>query len=169
MVIWLTSNPLYDKDNTKEAFLIGNLDKQLYHSGGYIMKNIPLIHCQNLNFSARLSENRIDQAQKAFGTSVVQRILCFALYLLGVNRKAVSQLLSIPLETAKSIIKTVNRHGLGALEDRRRQFSTFLPKVQPEPASITLRDEKDHVVVDLEMSATQRLKLSARTRTTPRD
>jgi len=113
------------------------------------MKNIPLIHCQNINFSARLSENRIDQAQKTFGTTVVQHILCFALYLLGVNRKAVSQLLSIPLETAKSIIKAVNRDGLGALEDRRRRFSSFLPKVQPKPASITLREEKDHVIVDL--------------------
>lgn len=104
--------------------------------------------CQNLNFSTRLSENRIDQAQKAFGPPVVQRILCFALYLLGVNRKAVAQLLSIPLETAKSIIKAVNRDGLGALEDRRRRFSTFLPRVQPDPISITLREEEECIVVD---------------------
>lgn len=113
------------------------------------MENMPLIHCQNVNFSIRLSENRIDQAQKAFGPPVVQRILCFALYLLGVNRKAVAQLLSIPLETAKSIIKAVNRDGIGALEDRRRRFSTFLPRVQPEPMLITLREEEECIVIDL--------------------
>jgi len=123
------------------------------------MKNMPLIDCQNLNSSTRLSENRIDQAQKAFGPPVVQRILCFALYLLGVNRKAIAQLLSIPMETAKSIIKAVNRDGLGALEDRRRRFSTFLPKVQPELPPLTLREEGDHVVVNLGVSG-RYLKLS---------
>jgi transposase len=108
-----------------------------------------LIDCQHLSASPRLSEDRIDQAQERLGLAVVQRILCFALYLLGVNRKAISQLLGIPLETAKSIIKAVNRDGLEALEDRRRRFSTFLPKIQFEPARFTLRDEEDHVVVDL--------------------
>jgi len=116
------------------------------------MKNMPLIDCQNLNSSTRLSENRIDKAQKAFGPPVVQRILCFALYLLGVNRKVIAQLLNIPMETAKSIIKAVNRDGLGALEDRRRRFSTFLPKAQAEPPPITLRADEDHVVVDLGVS-----------------
>lgn len=113
------------------------------------MKEMPLIDCQNLRFSPGLAENRIDQAQQTLGANVVQRILCFALYLLGVNRKAIAQLLSIPLETAKSIIKAVNRDGLGALEDRRRRFSTFLPRVQTEPAPITLREEEDYVAVDL--------------------
>lgn len=125
------------------------------------MKKVPLIDCQHLSSSPRLSEHRIDQAQQRLGLAVVQRILCFALYLLGVNRKAIAQLLGIPLETAKSIIKAVNRDGLEALEDRRRRFSTFLPKVQPEPARITLRDEEDHVVVDLGVGD-RSLKLSRR-------
>jgi len=125
------------------------------------MTNIPLIDCQKVSSSPRLSENRISQAQKTLGSNVVQRILCFALYLQGVNRKAIAQLLSIPLETAKSIIKAVNRDGLEALEDRRRRFSTFLPRVQPEPVSITLRDEEDHVVVDLGVGD-RSLKLSRR-------
>ncbi|MBW2742387.1 MAG: hypothetical protein JRE64_26980 [Deltaproteobacteria bacterium] len=88
------------------------------------MENTPFIDCQNLIFSPRLSENRTDQSQQTLGSIVVQRILCFALYLLGLNRKAIGQSLSIPSETAKSIIKAVNRDGLAALEDRRRRFST---------------------------------------------
>lgn len=123
------------------------------------MEKIPLIDCQNLSFSPQLSENRTDQAQQTLGSIVVQRILCFALYLLGVNRKAIGQLLGIPSETAKSIIKAVNRGGLEALEDRRRGFSTFLPKARPEPPPITLREEEDHIVVDLGVSG-RYLKLS---------
>ena len=123
------------------------------------MENMPLIDCQNLIFSPRLSENRTDQAQQTLGSVVVQRILCFALYLLGLNRKAIGQSLSIPAETAKSIIKAVNRDGLGALEDRRRRFSTFLPKAPPEPPPITLREQEDHIAVDLGVRG-RHLKLS---------
>jgi transposase len=123
------------------------------------MEKIPLINCQNLIFSPRLSENRSERAQQTLGSVVLQRIVCFALYLLGLNRKAIGQSLSIPTETAKSIIKAVNRDGLGALEDRRHRFSTFLPKARPEPPPITLREEEDHIVVDLGVSGRQ-LKLS---------
>lgn len=137
----------------------GQLGTELYRSGGTIMEKIPLINCQNPNFSPRLSKNRTDQAQQTLGSVAVQRILCFALYLLGLNRKAIGQSLGIPAETAKSIIKAVNRDGLAALEDRRRRFSTFLPKVQPEPPPITLREKEDHIVVDLGVSG-RYLKLS---------
>ncbi len=125
------------------------------------MKKIPLIDCQSLIFSSRLSENRTDQAQERLGSVVVERILCFALYLLGLNRKAIGQSLSIPSETAKSIIKAVNRDGIAALEDRRRRFSTLLPKAPPEPPPITLREQEDHIVVDLGVRG-RHLKLSRR-------
>ena len=113
------------------------------------MENVPLINCQDLSLSPQLSKNRIGQAKKTLGPGVVQRVICFALYLIGVNRSAIAQLLSIPPETAKSIIKAVTRDGLGAFEDRRRRVSTFLPKVQPEPVPITLKKEEGHIVVDL--------------------
>ena len=112
------------------------------------MENVPLINCQNLSFSPQLSKNRIGQAKTTLGAGVVQRILCFALYLLGANRSAIAQLLSIPMETAKSVIKAVTRDGLGAFEDRRRRVSSFLPKAQRKPAPITLKKEESHIVVD---------------------
>lgn len=101
----------------------------------------------------------MDQARQTFSQVVVQRILCFALYLLGVNRKAIGQALGIPSETAKSIIKVLNKDGLAALEDRRHRFSTFLPKTQPEPPPITLQEGKDSIVVDFGAS-NRHLKLS---------
>jgi transposase len=112
------------------------------------MEKIPLIDCQKLVFSTQLAENRTDRAQQLFSSGIIQRILCYALYLLGVNRRAVGQALGIPAETAKSIIKAINRDGLVALEDRRRQFSTFLPQASPEPQPITLREEEGRVVID---------------------
>jgi hypothetical protein len=60
------------------------------------MKKIPLIDCQNLPFSARLAENRMDQAQRVFGPGILQRFLCYSLYLLGVNRKTIGHALGIP-------------------------------------------------------------------------
>lgn len=106
------------------------------------------LDCQKLNFSARLSQNRIEHAYQTFGVAVVQRLLCFALYLLGVNRSAIGELLKIPSETAKSIIKSVNKNGLSALEDRRRRSSSFLPMAEPDPPPIKLREKQEHITVD---------------------
>lgn len=116
------------------------------------MKKIPVIDCQNLVFSPRLAENRVAQALKLFGSGILQRILCYSLYLLGVNRKSIGEALGIPPETAKSIIKTINRDGLAAFEDRRRRFSAFLPQTSLQPHPITLREEEGQLLVDFGMS-----------------
>ena len=113
------------------------------------MQKMPLIDCRSLSFSPQLSENRLAQALEAFGLGVLQRILCYALYLLGLNRSAIGRTLGIPSETAKSIIKAVSKKGLVAFEDRRRSSSAFLSQVPAQPPPITLREEEDHVVVDL--------------------
>jgi hypothetical protein len=107
-----------------------------------------LMDCQNLDFSARLASDRIERTEQTLGQGVVQRILCFALYLLGVNRPAIGKSLGLPHETAKSIIKAVNRDGLSALEDRRRSVSAFLPQPQQKPMPVTVYSEQEHIVVD---------------------
>ena len=116
------------------------------------MKKIPLIDCQNLVFSTRLADNRMDQAQSLFGPGILQRFLCYSLYLFGVNRKTIGQVLGIPPETAKSTIKTINRHGLRALEDRRQQSSVLRPKVPRKGQPVTLREEGTKIIVDLGIS-----------------
>jgi len=119
-----------------------------FHSGLSQMGKKLFLDCQKLNFSAHLSRNRIDHACQTFGSIVVQRLLCFALYLLGVNRSAIGELLKIPPETAKSIIKSVKRNGLSALEDRRRRSSNFLPKAKPDPPVVTLRENEERIALD---------------------
>jgi hypothetical protein len=113
-----------------------------------MMGDRPFIDCQNLVFSTRLAQDRIQQAQRVFAPGAIQRILCYALYLLGVNRRAVGRTLGIPPETAKSIIKVINRDGPIAFEDRRRQFSAFPKQAAPQPPPITLREEEEHIIVD---------------------
>jgi len=113
------------------------------------MKTIRITNCQDFSFSDKLSRNRIDRALEAFGTIVINRILCFALYLLGVNRQDIGKSIDLPAETVKSIIKALMKDGISALEDRRRQPLSPIPKVCPELLPITLKQEGQLVVVDL--------------------
>lgn len=109
---------------------------------------IRIIDCQNLAFSRSLSQDRMQRALQTLGQSVVQRVLCFALYLLGVNRRAIGQALDIPAETAKSIIKAVSKKGLSALEDRRHRTSAFLPPPSQRPAPMSVHTDQNHIIVD---------------------
>src|SRR4030066_533855 len=113
------------------------------------MEKMPLIDCRGLIFSPQLSENRLAQAREAFGPGVLQRILCYALYLLGLNRSAIGRTLGIPPETATSIIKAVSKEGLVAFEDRRRSSSAFLPQAPAQPPPITVGEDEGHIGVDL--------------------
>ena len=118
-------------------------------------RKLQLIDCQNLPFSRHLAQERRQRAQQLLGVNVVQRFLCFGLYLLGVNRSAIGQALDIPAETAKSIIKAMSNDGLCALEDRRRSISTFLPQSRPQPSSITLQKADERFVVDFGVEGRQ--------------
>jgi DNA-binding MarR family transcriptional regulator len=113
------------------------------------MQKMPSIDCRSLIFSPQLSESRLAQAVEAFGLGVLQRILCYALYLLGLNRSAIGRTLGIPSETAKSIIKAISKEGLVAFEDRRRSSSAFLPQAPAQPPPITVGEDEGHIVVDL--------------------
>jgi transposase len=95
------------------------------------------------------------QAEETFGARAIRRLLCFALYLLGLNRNAIGKALSIPANTAKSIIKTVNQNGFAAFEDRRRSVSQFRPPAPPKRPPITLREDGDNVLVDFGFPNTQ--------------
>ena len=111
-------------------------------------QNLLFIDCQNLAFSSQLAKDRMQRAQQLLGDNVIQRFLCFALYLLGVNRSAIGEVLEISPETAKSIIKAINADGLCALEDRRHSLSTFLPQSRPQPAPISVQKLDERIVVD---------------------
>ena len=113
------------------------------------MDTIRPIDCHRISFSTKLSEERMVNALRVFGAGVILKILSFALYLLGANRTDIGQSLGIPTENVKSSIRSLLRDGLGALEDRRRRLSNFLPKTSPQPPTITLKKEEEQIVIDL--------------------
>jgi hypothetical protein len=85
--------------------------------------------CDNLTFSQEYSGQRIAKAEKAIGKVLVQKILAFALFLLGVDRTSIASLLSMPAGTVRSLVRSFNSNGIAALFDRRTK--TMLPKQQP--------------------------------------
>ncbi len=107
-----------------------------------------MINCQSLEFSPELSKRRFEQAGRIFGISVLNRILCFALYLLGAKRSKIASVLEMPLESLITTLRVLSRDGLCALEDRRRSRSAFLPMANnTNMFSINLCKDANHFVV----------------------
>ena len=103
---------------------------------------------QNILFCDKLSQQRMAQAEKILGAKVIKRIICFVLYLLGVERKSISNLLITPPGSVRSIIRAVLHGGISVFEDRRKSRSTFLPQEQKIPKA-AVRVQAEQIVVDL--------------------
>lgn len=113
------------------------------------METIRIINCQDLSFSGKLSRDRIDRAIEALGANVIRRLLCFALFLLGLNRQDIAKALDMPAETVKSTIKTIISDGLSALQDRRQRRSRPSPPICRQLPPIALKQQDQLIVVDL--------------------
>jgi len=103
-----------------------------------------MIDCQSMTFDSGLASNRMSSAYKIFGEKVIKRILAFALFLLGVNRKEISEQLDTPLNTVKSNIKALQSDGITAFEDRRQKTSTFLPFAKSDKGNTTISVASDN-------------------------
>jgi hypothetical protein len=108
-----------------------------------------MMDCRSASFSAALQQQRLGQARRILGAKVVDRILCFALYLLGIERSSIAELTGSPAGTVRSVVRAVLHDGVPAFEDRRRRSSTFLPP-QPEGMKIAMERDEQGVGVDLE-------------------
>ena len=108
-----------------------------------------MIDCRSAPFSSVLQQQRVRQAQKILGERVVYRILCFALYLLGIERSSIAELTGSPAGTVRSIVRAVLHGGVPAFEDRRKRSSTFLPP-QTKGFNVTVARQEQGVNVDFE-------------------
>jgi len=106
-----------------------------------------MINYQQISFSKELQKQRMTQAQTILGKKVVQKIICFVLYILGVDRKSIADVMDTPPGTIRSIIRAILHDGLPALEDRRRHSSTFLP-LQEKSVKVNIRIEEQSVIID---------------------
>ncbi len=84
--------------------------------------------CDNLDFSRKLSKQRIAKAEKALGKTLVRKILAFALFILGVDRTSIASRLDMPPGTVRSAVRSINNDGVAAFLDRRTK--TLLPKTE---------------------------------------
>ena len=108
-----------------------------------------MIDCRSASFSAALQQQRLGQARRVLGEKVVDRILCFALYLLGIERSSIAELTGSPAGTVRSVVRAVLHGGVPAFEDRRRRSSSFLPP-QPKVMKITMGRQEQGVSVGFE-------------------
>ena len=105
------------------------------------------MNCQNITFSTKQSQKRIEKAKCALPSIILKKILFFALYLLGAKFKAIALIVGIPEESGKTTINRVMKDGIFALSDRRQSTTkdilhTALPITQQIVyPTVSLEDE----------------------------
>jgi len=87
------------------------------------------MNCQNIVFSPKQSQKRIDKALQVLPVQVLKRIIFFSLYLLGAKRKAIAALMETPEESVKTGISKVMKDGLSAFRDRRQSEKTYVSQM----------------------------------------
>lgn len=99
------------------------------------------MNSENLKFSQRLSEKRIEHAKKLLSAKVVQKLIAYTLFLLGASRSNISLSMNMPPGSVRSLILAVHRKGLPAFEDKRSRISAFLPP--PSPKTVLRLEEHE--------------------------
>ncbi|NQU63787.1 MAG: hypothetical protein HQ517_05835 [SAR324 cluster bacterium] len=103
--------------------------------------------CQNIEFSPQQSQKRIEKALLIIPLSMLNRILSFALYLLGARLNTIGSLVNMPVESIKTMIKRIMSDGMPAFDDRRQSSSTHTHPLErsslhPEPQiSVSVRGD----------------------------
>lgn len=104
------------------------------------------MNCDQFNFSSTLSRKRILQAKAIFGDRVVNRILAWALFLLGAGKPMICSALDFKPGSLRTLLHRLQNQGIVAFEDRRSKTSTFKPKASTSPVVVPLKvslHEKD--------------------------
>lgn len=102
------------------------------------------MNCDQFDFSSKHSHQHIHQARAIFGDRIVNRILAWALFLLGASKPMICSVLDFKPGSLRTLLHRLQNQGLGALEDRRSKTSSFKPKASPtpaEPLKVSLREE----------------------------
>jgi len=105
------------------------------------------MNCEMLSFSQKLSDQRLSHAGPLLGRKTVNKILAYALFLLGVNRSTISSALNIPQGSIRSLVLAMKNRGLAGFEDQRTKSSSFKPPL-PEKIKPILKTEDSWLKVD---------------------
>jgi hypothetical protein len=105
------------------------------------------MNCETLSFSQKLSDQRLSHAETLLGRKIVNKILAYALFLLGVNRSMISSTLNTPQGSIRSLVLAMKNKGLSGFEDQRTKSSSFKPPV-PEKIKPILKTKDSWLKVD---------------------
>lgn len=104
------------------------------------------MNCEHIDFSSEHSQKRIHQARALFGDNIVNKILAWALFLLGASKPMICSTLKIKPGSLRTLLYRLQSQGLGTLEDRRSKTSSFKPKASAtplEPMKVSLHKNDD--------------------------
>lgn len=98
------------------------------------------------DFSPAVGIRRRSKAEAVMGKVVVAKIIALALYWLGAKRPSIAAELKMPVNSLRTMLRTVLTDGLAALQDRRRKYAgQILPPAPSSPAimrvAVTAGDE----------------------------
>jgi hypothetical protein len=106
------------------------------------------MNCQDIVFSEKQSQKRIDMALRILPSQVLKKFLFFALYLLGVRLNTIASLVDMPEESGKTTISRVMKDGISALHDRRQSAKTNEVHISVSmPSQVTVLTEKDYCAI----------------------
>ncbi len=134
------------------------------------MSKLIKLHCQNLIFDPKLSEERLKKAAFIFGEKVLINLFCLCLYLLGVKRSSIGECLSLSVNTVRAKMRTFLTDGITSLSDRRKgknkHHSELEYKAKNDRKKIILKQKQETITIkigEMAISIPARNKLQVRT------
>ena len=104
-----------------------------------------MLNClDELTFSTTHSEHRLKKAYNLLGENLVNKIIGFALFLLGVSRERIAEKINIPIGTFLSFLTRIDNIGIAAFGDRRSSTSFQVKQTKSQQLSISLKKEKNN-------------------------
>lgn len=98
-------------------------------------------YLNKLEFSESKSKKRLKKAYAFMGKAVINRIIAYALYLLGANRDDIAEILSTPKGTLLCLLTRLSQNGIASLSDGRIKNNS--PIIRPESANLEYEVERN--------------------------
>lgn len=92
-----------------------------------------MLDCRNLDLSPKLAATRMEAAEPVFSEPVLRRIIAFTLFVLGVKRARIAEVLGMPPGTVRSLIRRLLGVGVEGFVDHRRKAAPEVAVPQPAP------------------------------------
>jgi len=105
------------------------------------------MNCQDIEFSQKLSQNRIEKTIQIIPSLKLKKILFFSLYVLGAKLNEIADCIGMPKESGKTTINRVMRDGIPAFHDRRQSVND-LQSPQSQELQISLLMENDCCILN---------------------